>query len=96
LTTHEWDRGQNLLEWASQIEVAHEQPNRITLFSAHQMGSARLGRDPSTSAANPEGELHDTAGVWIGDASAFPSATGVNPMISVMTLAMRTATRIKP
>jgi choline dehydrogenase-like flavoprotein len=96
LSTYEWDRGKNLAEWSSQIEVAHEQPNRLTLFSAHQMGSARLGRDAATSAANPSGELHDAPGVWIGDASAFPSAPGVNPMISVMAMAMRTARRIKP
>jgi choline dehydrogenase-like flavoprotein len=30
-------------------------------------------------------------GVWIGDGSAFPTAPGVNPMISIMSLAHRTA-----
>jgi choline dehydrogenase-like flavoprotein len=50
-----------------------------------------MGADPSTSVANPRGELHDTAGVWVGDASAFPSAVGVNPMVSIMALAHRTA-----
>ncbi|HET6339323.1 MAG TPA: GMC family oxidoreductase, partial [Polyangiales bacterium] len=92
----EWTRGDNLTEWLTQIEVGHEQPNRLTLFSAHQMGSARMGRDPGTSVAKPTGELHDTRGVWIGDTSAFPSAPGVNPMITCMALAMRTASRIKP
>jgi choline dehydrogenase-like flavoprotein len=29
--------------------------------------------------------------VWVGDASAFPTAPGVNPMISIMSLAHRTA-----
>ena len=37
------------------------------------------------------GQLHDTPGVWIGDASAFPTAPGVNPMVSIMALAPRTA-----
>jgi choline dehydrogenase-like flavoprotein len=96
LRAHEWTRGDNLTEWLTQIEVGHEQPNRLTLFSAHQMGSARMGRDPGTSVAKPTGELHDTRGVWIGDTSAFPSAPGVNPMITCMALAMRTASRIKP
>jgi len=32
--------------------------------------------------------------VWIGDASAFPTASGVNPMLSVMGLAHRTAATI--
>ena len=39
-------------------------------------------------------KLHDTKGVWIGDASAFPTAPGVNPMISIMALARRTAGKI--
>ena len=62
-----------------------------TRFSAHQMGSCRMGADPATSVANPWGELHDTRGVWIGDASAFPTASGTNPMITIMALARRTA-----
>jgi choline dehydrogenase-like flavoprotein len=32
--------------------------------------------------------------VWIGDGSAFPTATGTNPMISIMALAHRTAEAI--
>lgn len=64
------------------------------LFSAHQMGSCRMGRDPQTSVANPQGELHDTPGVWIGDASAFPTPSGTNPMITIMALASRTADAI--
>ena len=63
-------------------------------YSAHQMCSCRMGTDPATSVANGDGRLHDTRGVWIGDASAFPTAPGVNPMIAIMALAERTATRI--
>jgi choline dehydrogenase-like flavoprotein len=55
------------------------------------MGTCRMGRDPATSVANPWGELHDTPGVWIGDASAFPTASGTNPMATIMALARRTA-----
>ena len=40
--------------------------------------------------ADGYGQLHDTQGVWVGDASAFPTAPGVNPMISIMSLAHRT------
>ena len=63
----------------------------LPLFSAHQMGTARMGRNPETSVAKPTGELHDVRGVWIGDTSAFPSALGVNPMVTCMALAARTA-----
>jgi choline dehydrogenase-like flavoprotein len=58
------------------------------------MGSCRMGVDPDTSVAGPWGELHHVKGVWIGDASAFPTASGVNPMITIMALAHRTAEAI--
>jgi len=53
-----------------------------------------MGTDPETSVANTSGELHDTAGVYVGDASAMPTASGTNPMISAMALAHRTAESI--
>ena len=53
-----------------------------------------MGSDPETSVADGNGELHDTKGVWIGDASAFPTAPGVNPMVTIMSLAHRTAAAI--
>jgi choline dehydrogenase-like flavoprotein len=71
---------------------AHRSDTRA--FSAHQMGSCRMGADPESSVADGRGELHDTKGVWVGDASAFPTAPGVNPMLTVMALARRTATHI--
>ena len=79
------------------IDKAQRVPLRAggqRLFSAHQMGSCRMGKDPATSVANPWGELHDVPGVWIGDGSAFPTPTGTNPMVSIMALAHRTAEAI--
>ncbi|MCI4371878.1 MAG: GMC family oxidoreductase, partial [Thermoplasmata archaeon] len=67
------------------------QENGVALFSAHPMGSARAGLDARTSAANPTGECHDVRNLWIGDGSLLPTAPGVNPMISIMALAARTA-----
>jgi choline dehydrogenase-like flavoprotein len=66
----------------------------VTCFTAHQMGSCRMGTDANESVADGRGELHDTRGVWIGDASAFPTAPGVNPMVSIQSLAHRTADQI--
>jgi choline dehydrogenase-like flavoprotein len=66
----------------------------VKLFSAHQMGTCRMGGDPQTSVAGPWGELHDVKGVWIGDGSAFPTSSGTNPMVSIMALAHRTAEAI--
>jgi choline dehydrogenase-like flavoprotein len=70
-------------------------PNRLPLYSAHQMGSCRLGSDRRTSVADPSGQVHGVRGLFVADASGFPSASGVNPMLSVMALAYRVAQRIK-
>ncbi|HKU42620.1 MAG TPA: GMC family oxidoreductase [Polyangiales bacterium] len=94
LETTIWQRGQDLESWLQQLQVSPRDANAQGIFSAHQMGSARMGKDPNHSVANPDGELHDVKGVWIGDTSAFPTAPGVNPMITCMSLASRTASRI--
>jgi choline dehydrogenase-like flavoprotein len=69
--------------------------NRLPLYSAHQMGSCRLGADRSTSVADPYGQVHGVKGLYIADASGFPTPSGVNPMLSVMALAFRVAHSIK-
>ena len=81
-------------DFLTRIEQAPYGPADITIFTAHQMGSCRMGSDPSDSVADGRGALHDVEGVWIGDASAFPTAPGVNPMVSIMSLAHRTAGQI--
>ena len=65
--------------------------NRLALFTAHPMGSARAGRDPKTSAAKPTGECHEVQNLWIGDGSIFPTAPGVNPALSIMSVALRSS-----
>jgi choline dehydrogenase-like flavoprotein len=87
-----WRRGEDLDAGVATAKAAHMGAGGQRLFSAHQMGTCRMGADPKTSVANPWGELHDTPGVFIGDGSAFPSASGTNPMITIMALARRTAT----
>jgi choline dehydrogenase-like flavoprotein len=83
-----WRNGDDFDAYVARLESA---PYEGLAFSAHQMGSCRLGADPSTSVAKPSGELHDMPGVWVGDASALPTAPGVNPMLTIMALARRTA-----
>ena len=83
-----WCEGEDADAWLERLEAG---PNDQTAYSAHQMGSCRMGASPATAVADGRGELHDVKGVWIGDASALPTAPGVNPMLTVMALARRTA-----
>ncbi|MGW4797376.1 FAD-dependent oxidoreductase [Nonomuraea sp. NPDC004297] len=84
-----WRRGEDFEGYLNALRAAPT--DDYTAFSAHQMGSCRMGASPETSVADGWGQLHDVRGVWIGDASALPSAPGVNPMITIMALAERTA-----
>jgi len=86
-----WRRGEDLNAFVARLAEAPIGAGGQPTFSAHQMGSARMGTDPTTSVADPWGQLHDVKGVWIGDTSAFPTAVGVNPMVTCMALAHRTA-----
>ncbi|HEV3258831.1 MAG TPA: GMC family oxidoreductase [Gemmataceae bacterium] len=69
--------------------------NWSLLFSAHQMGTCRMGRDPRTAVCDADGEVFGVRGLFVADASAFPASSGVNPMITIMALAHHTARRIK-
>ena len=74
-------------------------PNRGSIFSAHQMGSVRMGARASDHACDPQGRVRMGArpgdgaigGLYVGDGSLFPTAIGVNPMITIMALARRVA-----
>ena len=89
-----WRRGDDVDSFVERTQRVRLGAGGQRLFSAHQMGSCRMGTDPETSVANPWGELHDVKGVWIGDGSAFPTPSGTNPMVTIMALAHRTAEAI--
>jgi len=80
--------------YEAEIERRGVVANRMTLFSAHQMSTCRIGRDRRSSVANPDGQVWGVEGLSVTDASAFPASSGVNPMLTVMALARRTAQRM--
>ncbi|KAH7514449.1 hypothetical protein FEM48_Zijuj11G0090800 [Ziziphus jujuba var. spinosa] len=61
------------------------------ICSAHQMGSCRMGIDPNTSVVNQMGETWEVEGLFLADTSVFPTALGVNPMLTVQAIAYCTA-----
>jgi choline dehydrogenase-like flavoprotein len=56
---------------------------RCVFYSFHLMGTARMGGSRSTSVCSPYGEAWGARGLVIADGSVFPTAPGVNPMISI-------------
>jgi choline dehydrogenase-like flavoprotein len=77
-----------------EADAAGYAPGRCTMFSFHIMGSARMGGSPKTSACDANGQTWDARDLVVCDASAFPSASGVNPMISIEAIAHMNATRL--
>jgi choline dehydrogenase-like flavoprotein len=71
-------------------------PNRGSVFSAHQMGSVRMGASLADHPCDPDGRVRTrsgppVAGLYVGDGSLFPTGIGVNPMVTIMALARRVA-----
>ena len=70
-------------------------PNRGGVFSAHQMGTVRMGGAPATHPADPRGRVRSDAsgrlvrGLYVADGSTFPTGIGVNPMLGIMAMARR-------
>ena len=56
------------------------------MVSFHIMGSARIGRSPIDSVCDPTGEVWSTPGLYVMDGAAFPTASGVNPMVTIEAL----------
>ena len=69
-------------------------PGQLSPAGFHPMGTCRMGHVPASSVVGPWGEAHGVRGLYIADASIFPSCPGVNPQISIMAFATRTAFHI--
>ena len=78
----------------SQIDQARFRPNDLTIFSAHPQGGCPMGANPHRSVVDSRCAVHGIDGLYVCDASVFPSPVGINPMVSIMALASLTAERI--
>lgn len=57
----------------------------------HEMGTARMGRDPKTSVLNEHNQVWDALNVFVTDGAAMASASAVNPSLTYMALTARAA-----
>ncbi|KAI9809158.1 MAG: hypothetical protein M1825_002448 [Sarcosagium campestre] len=72
--------------WLDKIRADGLDLTSTSFCSAHQMGTCRMGTIEKTSVVNPDGQVWGTKGLYVADASVFPSASGVNPMITNMAI----------
>ena len=75
--------------WADSVRARGYDTSNTTFFSYHQMGSCRMGADPIRGAIDEHNESHEVKDLFVVDASTFPTASGVNPMLSIYGIAHR-------
>jgi len=78
------------------FEATSFKPGELRLEAFHPMGTARIAADPAEGVCAPDGSVNGTAGLYVADASLFPTSTGVNPMMTIIAFAKRVASGLIP
>lgn len=91
----ELDAGGSVEGWMERVDRVGYGSNETGYVTFHQMGSCRMGADARRGAVDGSGQSHEVRGLFVADASLFPTASGVNPMIAVSALAHHVAQEMK-
>jgi choline dehydrogenase-like flavoprotein len=73
------------------FESTRFKPSELRLEAFHPMATARISTDPRRGVCAPDGSVNGTAGLYVADASLFPTAVGVNPMMTIIAFAKQVA-----
>jgi len=95
---NEWNMREDMKEQAvAMLEKAgfkdvtpYDNPGALGL-GIHEMGTARMGRDPKTSVLNGYNQVHAVKNVYVTDGSFMTSASCVNPSLTYMAFTARAA-----
>jgi choline dehydrogenase-like flavoprotein len=77
------------------IGEQHFQTGRISISAAHLMGGCAMGRSARDSVTDGWGRVHGVPWLRIADSSLFPDSLEINPYVTVMALADRTAQAVQ-
>jgi choline dehydrogenase-like flavoprotein len=94
------DESDRFVTFLAHVGAMDFAPNRGVVFSAHQMGTVRMGAAAGDHAADPRGRVRGPdgrviPGLYVADGSTFPTGIGVNPMLAVMTMARRVSRTVR-
>jgi len=64
-------------------------------FASHEVGTARMGKDPRKSVLNAYCQAHEVKNLFVTDGSAFTTSAEKNPTLTIMALSLRAADYIK-
>jgi choline dehydrogenase-like flavoprotein len=79
--------------YMTKVETTGEYPYRISVGGViiHELGTARMGANPRTSALNGFCQTHDVKNVFVTDGASFVSNPDKNPTLTIMALAWRSS-----
>lgn len=71
-------------------------PARLECTSQHPLGTCRMGTDAKRAVVDERGAVFGVQELYIADGSIVPTSLGVNPQLTIMTLATRVAKMLPP
>ena len=79
----------------AEFEATRFKASELRLEAFHPMGTARIsGDDQAPGSATRDGAVRGVEGLYVADASLFPTAVGVNPMMTIIAFAKQVAAGI--
>jgi choline dehydrogenase-like flavoprotein len=78
----------------AEFEATRFKPSELRLEAFHPQGTARIAADPGEGVCAADGSVHGVTGLHVADASLFPTAVGVNPMMTIAAFAKRIAAEV--
>ena len=78
-----------MLKAAGAAQVSTYNAGKVGGSAIHEMGTARMGRDPAESVLNAFNQAHDVRNLFVTDGAAMTSSSCVNPSITYMALTAR-------
>ena len=85
------DKEENIIKL---VERILQKPENLFIGSAHPQSGNKIGNKQENSVVNSDCKVHGFKNLFVCDASVFPTAVGVNPQITVMTVASIISSRI--
>jgi choline dehydrogenase-like flavoprotein len=80
-----------ILEDSGFKDVKGRNDKAVLGLAIHEMGTARMGRDPRTSVLNKNNQIHAVSNVYVTDGACMTSSACQNPSLTYMALTARAA-----